>query len=371
MAAMLEERFIKIIATELGCQPRQVAAAAELLAEGATVPFVARYRKEATGGLTDEQLETLARRRSYFLELTERRDAVLAAIGEQGKLTAGLEQAIRGATGKQELEDLYLPYKRKRRTRAQMARERGLEPLADRLLEAARGSASANTVAAAFVDAEKGVGDTAAALAGARDILAERIAENANHRARLRRTLQSQGELHAHVLRGKKEAGDVTPEGGKRNTYKDYFDHREPASRIPSHRLLAIMRGEREGFLGFDVVVDDEAITRGLAKSWRVPLDTQCGLEVAAATADGYKRLLRPSITNQVRGELRERAEAEAIRVFRDNLEAFADPGTLRPGLGGRTRSGFSHGMQVGGGRPHRASARYRRDLPRRTAVSG
>ncbi len=311
---VLEPRFVEIIATELGCRSQQVKAAAELLAEGATVPFVARYRKEATGGLSDEQLENLARHRTYFLELSERRDAVLAQIAEQGKLTPELEQAVRGATAKQELEDLYLPYKRKRRTRAQMARERGLEPLADRLLEAARGDASAEALAAPFARSDQGVADANAALAGARDILAERFAENARHRAHLRQALRTRSELGARVKRGKEEAGQV---------YRDYFDHREPASRIPSHRLLAILRGEKEGFLRLDLSVDDGAMALSLAKSWRVPLDTDCGIEVAAATDDGYKRLLRPSITTQVRGELRERAETEAIRVFRANLEAL------------------------------------------------
>ncbi|MCP3958255.1 MAG: RNA-binding transcriptional accessory protein [bacterium] len=325
MADNLEQRFVDKIAAELGCRPRQVVAAAELLADGATVPFVARYRKEATGGLTDEQLETLAKRRSYFVELAERRDAVLSRVAEQGKLTANLERAIRGAASKQELEDLYLPYKGKRRTRASMARERGLEPLADRLLAAARGRAGASGLAAPFVDREKGVEDVDTALAGARDILAERFAENAHARAHLRRALSARSELHTHVLRGKGQAGkgNVTPEGGKRNTYEDYFDHREPAVRIPSHRLLAILRGEREGFLGTSLVIDDRAMARGLAKGWGVPLDTDCGLEVLAASEDGYKRLLRPAITTQVFRELRERAEAEAIRVFRDNLEAL------------------------------------------------
>ncbi len=313
-AGVLEQRFVDRIAAELGCRPPQVAAAAALLAEGATVPFVARYRKEATGGLSDEQLETLGKQRTYFLDLAERRDAVLASIAEQGKLTGSLERAVHGAATKQELEDLYLPFKRKRRTRAGMARERGLEPLADRLLAAARGDAAPDILAAAFVDPDKDVADAASALAGARDVLAERFAEDATHRARLRQALRTRGELHARVLRGKKEAGQV---------YKDYFDHREPAARIPSHRLLAILRGEKEGFLGSDLAIDDPPMIRGLAKSWGVPLDTACGIEVLAASEDGYKRLLRPSMTNEVRRELRERAEAEAIRVFRDNLESL------------------------------------------------
>src|SRR3954449_11072438 len=174
----LEPRFVEIIASEVGCRPHQVQAASELFAEGATVPFVARYRKEATGGLEDLQLETLFKRREYFLELTERRDSILESIREQGKLTDELEAAVRAAVTKQELEDLYLPYKPKRRTRAQIAREKGLEPLADALLAGARAAASPQELAAPFVnpaEGDKKVEDAAAALAGARDILAERL----------------------------------------------------------------------------------------------------------------------------------------------------------------------------------------------------
>jgi protein Tex len=312
----LEPRFIDIIASEVGCRPHQVQAAAEMFAEGATVPFVARYRKEATGGLEDLQLENLFKRREYFLELTERRDAILESIGEQGKLTPELEAAIRASTTKQELEDLYLPYKPKRRTRAQIAREKGLEPLADALLANAATRASVQELAQPFVDAEKGVEDAAAALAGARDILAERLAESAELRAELRKVLATDGVLRVRVLPGK----ETDPEAA---VYRDYFEHDEPGRDIPSHRLLAILRGEREGFLISDLRIDDEREVENLGRSWSVPLDTPCGLEIAAATADGYKRLLRPSITNEVRGEMRDKAETQAIAVFRANLESL------------------------------------------------
>ncbi|MEM1182327.1 MAG: Tex-like N-terminal domain-containing protein, partial [Acidobacteriota bacterium] len=189
----LEKQYAELIAQELSIRPQQVHAASTLFAEKATVPFVARYRKEATGGLDDEVLEALWKRRQYFLDLAERRDAVLSSIKEQGKLTPELEAQIRGATSKQLLEDLYLPYKPKRRTRAQMARERGLEPLADLLLEHAADADSTDGFAADYVTgevrdgeaipAEQQVADAGAALAGARDILAERVAENAEHRA--------------------------------------------------------------------------------------------------------------------------------------------------------------------------------------------
>ena len=310
----LEERFIEIIARQLSCRPQQVAAAAALFAEGSTVPFVARYRKEATGGLLDEQLETVDKQRTYFLELAERRDAILASIAEQGKLTDELEAALRAALTKQELEDLYLPYKPKRRTRAQIARERGLEPLADLLL--GDGSQDPDVLAADFVDPEKEVETTSAALAGARDILAERMAESAENRHRLRQALRIEGEVESRVLTGKEKEKDA-------KIYKDYFEHVEPIRQIPSHRLLAILRGERQGILISDLKVDDAGQVSRLERSWGVALDTLCGREVIEATSDGYKRLLRPSITNEVRGELREKAEAEAIRVFRANLEAL------------------------------------------------
>jgi uncharacterized protein len=339
--AVLEPRFVEIIAAEVGCRPGQIEAAAAMFAEGATVPFVARYRKEATGGLEDLQLETLFKRREYFLDLAERRDAILESIREQGKLTDELEAAIRAATGKQELEDLYLPYKPKRRTRAQIAREKGLEPLADALLShGADRTADPAVLAGAFVDAEKGVEDAAAALAGARDILAERLSENAERRAELRKTLAGSGILRVRVLPGKEKDTEAA-------VYRDYFEHDEPGRDIPSHRLLAILRGEREGFLLSDLRIDDSsevAEVDSLARAWGVPLDTRCGQEVAAATADGYKRLLRPSITNEVRGEMRERAEAQAIAVFRANLEALL----LQAPLGQMPVMGLDPGLRTG-----------------------
>lgn len=334
-ADRLEALFAQKIATELKARPQQVLAASALFADGSTVPFVARYRKEATGGLDDEALETLFKRREYFLELAERRDAILASIAEQGKLTPELEAQIRAAHGKQELEDLYLPYKPKRRTRAQIAREKGLEPLAGLLLEKAAAATSPGELAAAFVDAEKGVADAAEALAGARDILAEQLAENAEVRASLRRTLTAKGSFEVRVLSGKEAEGKV---------YQDYFDHREPAAQMPSHRMLAILRGEREGILLTDLAIDDEAEVRYLGRFWEKPLDTPCGQELAAATADGYKRLLRPSITNEVRSELRQKAESEAIAVFRANLEALL----LQSPLGLYAVMGLDPGFRTG-----------------------
>ncbi len=334
-AQLLEPRFVELVAREVGCRPNQVAAADGLFAEGATVPFVARYRKEATGGLLDEQLETLAKRRDYFLELAGRRDAVLASIAEQGKLTDELEAKIRAAVTKQELEDLYLPYKPKRRTRAQIAREKGLEPLADQLLAGAAGSAEPGELAAAFLSEEKGVASSADALAGARDILAERLAESAEVRSRLRAVMHEEGTLRVRVLPGKEQAGAV---------YRDYFAHDEPLRTIPSHRMLAVLRGERESFLVSELALDDEREAARAAAWWSVPLATPCGREVAAASEDGYERLLRPSIANEVRGAARERAEADAIGVFRANLEALL----MQSPLGKVTVVGVDPGFRTG-----------------------
>jgi uncharacterized protein len=335
--AGLEPRFVAMIASEVSCRPQQVQAASELFAEGATVPFVARYRKEATGGLEDLQLETLFKRREYFLELAERRDAILESIREQGKLTDELEAAVHAAVTKQELEDLYLPYKPKRRTRAQIAREKGLEPLADALLANASSRTLPEELARDFASAEKGVENGEAALAGARDILAERLSENAGERAELRRVIAVEGTLRVRVLPEKEK----DPEAA---TYRDYFAHDEPGRDIPSHRLLAILRGEREGFLISDLRVDDERETERLGRSWRLPLDTPCGRQIAEASADGYKRLLRPSITNEVRSEMRERAEAQAIAVFRANLEALL----LQAPLGQIAVMGLDPGFRTG-----------------------
>ncbi len=315
-ATTLEPAFVQLIAREVGCRPQQVEAAAALFAEGATVPFVARYRKEATSGLLDEQLEQLSKRREYFLELAERRDAILASIAEQGKLGPELEARIRATTSKQELEDLYLPYKPRRRTRAQIAREKGLEPLADALLAGARGRTTPEELAAPFVREEAKVESTAEALAGARDILAERLAEDAQVRSALRLAMGRDAVLKVRALSGKE--GDE-----KAAVYRDYFAHEEPLKSIPSHRLLAIERGEREGFLLSEICLDDATEVLRLGQHWQVPLDTPCGREVAAASEDGYQRLLRPSIANEVRGAGREAAQAQAIAVFRANLEAL------------------------------------------------
>lgn len=234
MLSTIDER----IADRINARAAQVSAAVALLDDGATVPFIARYRKEATGGLDDSQLRTLEQQLQYLRELEQRREAVLASIDEQGKLTASLKADIVEADTKARLEDLYLPYKPKRRTRAQKAREAGLQPLADVLRQDP--SAEPEQRAAAFVDAEQGVADTQAALDGARAIIMEQLAEDATLVGALREWLWQGGRLCARVVEGEEHKGAK---------FRDYFDYDEPIARIPSHRLLAVMRARNEGVL--------------------------------------------------------------------------------------------------------------------------
>ncbi|HMV39946.1 MAG TPA: Tex-like N-terminal domain-containing protein, partial [Plasticicumulans sp.] len=234
------------IATELAVRPAQVEAAVRLLDEGATVPFIARYRKEVTGGLDDTQLRTLEERLGYLRELEDRRAAVLASIGEQGRLTDALRADILAADTKTRLEDLYLPYKPKRRTKAQIAREAGLAPLAETLL--ADPQQAPEALAAGFVAPDRGVADVKAALDGARQILMETFAEDAELLGRLRERLWSEGVLASRLVDGRQD------EGAK---FSDYFDFAEPLHKVPSHRALALLRGRNEGVLtlGLDLPV--------------------------------------------------------------------------------------------------------------------
>src|SRR5690606_35321209 len=238
----LAARIARTIAEEIGAQPAQATAAIALLDEGATVPFIARYRKEVAGGLDDTQLRNLETRLAYLSELEDRRAAILASIDEQGKLTYELRADIEAADSKSRLDDLYLPYKPKRRTRAQIAREAGLEPLADGLL--ADPTRVPEEFAAGFVDADKGVADAKAALEGARAILIERWGEDAALLGELRDWLAREGLIRSKVVEGKEAAGEK---------FRDYFDHAESLAKIPSHRMLALLRGRREEFLQLEL----------------------------------------------------------------------------------------------------------------------
>ncbi|MCU0664420.1 MAG: RNA-binding transcriptional accessory protein [Myxococcota bacterium] len=299
-----------LVATELHLNERSVAAVVKLLSEQNTVPFIARYRKEVTGDLDEIQIRAIEERHTYLVELEQRREAILASIQEQGKLTLELKTRILGCTTKAALEDLYLPYKPKRRTRATIAKERGLEPLALRILEQPTvGDPMAE--AAAFINAEKDVLSVDAALTGARDIVAEMTAENADVRAMVREELSQRGTLVSAVVDEK--AQEATK-------FKDYYDHRESVATIPSHRFLAIRRGEREGVLRFSVSVDDEKLSNRVTAKMGLVSQSPFADELSTAVADGYKRLLLPSVESDLRIDLKLSADRAAVEVFAGNL---------------------------------------------------
>ncbi|USE36573.1 Tex family protein [Endozoicomonas sp. SCSIO W0465] len=322
------------IAEELGARPEQVTSAVQLLDDGSTVPFIARYRKEVTGGLDDTQLRTLEERLRYLRELEDRREAILKSISEQDKLTPELEKDIRSADTKTRLEDLYLPYKPKRRTKAQIAREAGLEPLADTLFTMPE--KDPDVEAAAFVDADKGVEDTKAALEGARYILMERFSEDAELLGQLRELLWNDGILSSRGVEGKEE------EGAK---FRDYFEHDEPLKSVPSHRALAIFRGRNEGVLQANIRLANEPEDRRethpceklVADFWKVE---QKGRAADDWLKDVVRWTWRVKLLSQLETELmtriRENSEEEAIKVFAKNLKdlLLAAPAGLRPTLG-------------------------------------
>jgi uncharacterized protein len=336
----LAQTIARTIATEIGAQPSQASAAIALLDEGATVPFIARYRKEATGGLDDTQLRNLEVRLTYLRELEERRAAVIASVAEQGKLTDALRKDLETADSKARLEDLYLPYKPKRRTRAQIAREAGLEPLADGLL--ADPSQAPEAFAASFVNAEKGVADVKAALEGARAILMERWGENAALIGDLRNWLNDVGLIHAKVAEGKET------EGVK---YRDYFDHSEPLSKIPSHRLLALFRAQREQILSLELDPGAEPEV-GHARA-EATVASHAGVSDRGRPADkwlvdacrlAWRAKLHLHLLLDLFGQARERAEAQAITVFGDNLKDLL----LAAPAGPRAVLGLDPGLRTG-----------------------
>ncbi|MFF0384505.1 Tex family protein [Streptomyces sp. NPDC004286] len=330
------------IAGELGVRERQVKAAVELLDGGSTVPFIARYRKEATESLDDAQLRTLEERLRYLRELEERRSAVLESVREQGKLTAELEERIRGAETKARLEDIYLPYKPKRRTKAQIAREAGLEPLAEGLLSDP--SVEPAAAAAAFVDADKGVADPQAALDGARAILTERFSEDADLIGELRERMWTRGRLAAKVRDGKEEAGAK---------FADYFDFTEPFTALPSHRILAMLRGEKEEVL--DLVLEPEEPTEGRS-SYEGVIANRFGIADRGRPGDkwlgdtvrwAWRTRVLVHLGIDLRLRLRTAAEDEAVDVFAANLRdlLLAAPAGTRATLG--LDPGFRTGVKV------------------------
>ncbi|WP_287598536.1 Tex family protein [Thermomonas sp.] len=336
----LARKIASTIADEINAQPAQVQAAVGLLDEGATVPFIARYRKEVTGGLDDTQLRNLETRLTYLREMEDRRAAILSSIIEQGKLTDELRADIEAADSKSRLEDLYLPYKQKRRTRAQIAREAGLEPLAGGLL--ANPDLVPEEFAAGFVDADKGVADAKAALEGARAILIERWGEDAALLGELRSWLEREGLIRAKVVEGKQLAGEK---------FRDYFDHAESLAKIPSHRLLALLRGRREEFLQLDLDPGSDAEAGHQYAEGRIAL--HAGIDARGRAADTWLRnavrlawraKIHMHLLLDLFNQAREKAEGEAIAVFGDNLKDLL----LSAPAGPKAVLGLDPGLRTG-----------------------
>ena len=305
-----------------------------LLDEGATVPFIARYRKESTGNLDEVQIRDIQEKLEYFRELEERKVTVLETIQEQGKLTPELQSRIEAVMEKTELEDLYLPYKPKRRTKASIAREKGLEPLAQFLWDQQPGAEPLETLAAAFVDSDKGVGSAAEALEGARHIIAEWISENAEFRKAVRGMMMTDGIVTSRAIEGVPD-----PEA----KFQMYAAYSEPAAKIPSHRMLAIRRGAKEGILAFEIELEpDKPLAWLRSRVIRAPGEWTPHLE--QAVADSYDRLLNPSIQTEVRLEVKDRSDEEAIKVFRENLENVL----LAPPAGMLTVLAIDPGIRTG-----------------------
>jgi protein Tex len=328
------ESYVGKIAEELKVAQGQVAAAAALLAEGATVPFIARYRKEATGSLDEVAITAVRDRIAQLTELDDRRAAIVQSLQERELLTDDLAAAVAGAETMTALEDIYAPYRPKRRTRATIAKEAGLEPLADAII-ADQAAVSPAALAAGFVDAAKNVPDVEAALAGARDILAERFSDDAAARASLRQLYWAQGAVKSSVVAGKEE------EGAK---FKDYFDWTEPIGSIPSHRMLAIRRGEAEGVLRVRMAPGEDGALAILERLFVTAPAAPGGEQVRQAAHDSYKRLLGSAIEGEIRFEAKKKADTEAIRVFADNLRQLL----LASPLGQKTVLALDPGFRTG-----------------------
>ena len=324
------KQIIDIIAKTLGIGARQIEQTLGLLDGGATIPFIARYRKEATGGLDEVQIAEVAKQNEKFKELAHRKEYILQTIEEQGKLTEELKERITSCWDATELEDIYLPYKPKRKTRAEMARKRGLEPLADSILH--RPNGDPEQYAKAYITEE--VPSVADALQGARDILAERMNEDERVRNTLRRSFELTAQISSKVVKSKQEEAQ---------NYRTYFDFSEPLKRCTSHRLLAIRRGESEGFLRVDISPrDEEDCIERLLRGF--PTRGKCGEQIVMAMQDAYKRLLKPSIETEFATASKKLADEEAIRVFATNLSQLL----LAAPLGQKRIMGIDPGFRTG-----------------------
>ena len=322
----------KKLAAELSIAEKQVSATIALLDEGATVPFISRYRKEVTGSLDEVQVTTLRDRIQQLRDLDKRREAILNSLTEMGKLTPELEKAINAAETMVLLEDIYLPYRPKRKTRASIAREKGLQPLADAIL--AQNKFDVTAEAEKYIDEEKGVKDIAEATGGARDIIAEFISENAEVRTKLRELFLTKGSFKSKVIPGKETEGQK---------YKDYFDWEEPVKTAPSHRILALRRAEKEEILYLDLMPPEEEAIAMLDQAF-ITGNNDAANEVRIAIADGYKRLLKPSMETEVRLLTKKKADEEAIRVFAENARQLL----LAAPLGQKRTMAIDPGFRTG-----------------------
>lgn len=338
----MSQAICRMIAQELNVRPEQVNAAVTLIDDGNTVPFIARYRKEVTGGLDDTQLRTLDSRLSYLREMDDRRQTILKSIQEQGKLTSELEQEIIQADSKTRLEDLYLPYKPKRRTKGQIAIEAGLEPLADMLWN--HPQTEPESEASKYLDADKGIIDTKAALDGARAIIMERIAEDANLLEKIRNHLNRNAELVSRVVEGKEQEGEK---------FKDYFNHNEPLSKVPSHRALAMLRGRNEGFLTLAMNADPEQEEGARQSYCETIIADHYGVTLSSAPADAWRKQViswawrikvSMHMETELMGAMKERAEIEAIEVFATNLKDLL----MAAPAGPRATLGLDPGLRTG-----------------------
>lgn len=338
----MSQAICRMIAQELNVRPEQVNAAVTLIDDGNTVPFIARYRKEVTGGLDDTQLRTLDSRLSYLREMDDRRQTILKSIQEQGKLTPELEQEIIQADSKTRLEDLYLPYKPKRRTKGQIAIEAGLEPLADMLWN--HPQTEPESEASKYLDADKGIIDTKAALDGARAIIMERIAEDANLLEKIRNHLNRNAELVSLVVEGKEQEGEK---------FKDYFNHNEPLSKVPSHRALAMLRGRNEGFLTLAMNADPEQEEGARQSYCETIIADHYGVTLSSAPADAWRKQViswawrikvSMHMETELMGAMKERAEIEAIEVFATNLKDLL----MAAPAGPRATLGLDPGLRTG-----------------------
>lgn len=327
----MENIFTQMIATALQLEEKRVANTLELLADGATIPFISRYRKEATGALDEVQIERIKEMNEKFTEMEKRKKTILSTIEEQGKLPPELRGRIENSWDATELEDIYLPYKPKRRTRAEVARERGLEPLADLLMKQRESDLAAQV--RHFVKGE--VKDADEALKGARDIIAERVNEDERARGQVRNRFGKEAVITSKVVKGKEEEGQK---------FRDYFDFSEPLRRCTSHRLLALRRGEAEGVLKVSISPNDEDCRERLEHLYVHGGNNACSAHVAEAVGDAYKRLLKPSIETEFAAMSKEKADTEAIRIFAENLKQLL----LSSPLGQKRVLGIDPGFRTG-----------------------